>query len=231
MNCNRIASRIDHTYLKLDITKDIVLNLVEETIKYGFRCLVIPQYAIKWIDEESKDKIRLCTVVSFPHGMVDPSLKISEAKHALEIGFDEVDVVSNVSLVKSGDFKGYEDEVTHIVDEVKSSYPNSIVKIIGEITVLNSDELEVVIDAINSARPDFFKTSTGYGPRGTNVEDVIHIRNLLGSGIRLKASGGIRSYKQALDILSAGADVIGTSSAVKIIEECISTMGDKNGRV
>lgn len=231
MNCGRLASRIDHTYLKLDISKNIVVNLVNETIKYGFRCLVIPQYAIRWINEEVRDKVKLCTVVSFPHGMTDPSLKISEAKYALEMGFVEVDIVSNVSLVKSGDYKGYENEVINIVDEIKSSYPNSIVKIIGEITVLTSNELEIVIDAINSARPDFFKTSTGYGPRGTSVDDVIHIRNLLDNEIGLKASGGIRSYKQALDILSAGADIIGTSSAVKIIEECLSMMGDEDAGI
>ena len=226
-----LAGRIDHTYLKLDIERDKVLKLSEEVLKYGFRALVIPQYAIKWIDDNLRDKLRLCTVVSFPHGMTAPSLKINEAIHALNSGFDEVDIVSNVSLVKSGEYKEYEEEVMCIVKEVKSAFPDKVVKIIGEVTVLNPDELELVISAINSAKPDFFKTSTGYGPRGTSVEDVIHIKKLLDDEIGLKASGGIRSYEEALDMFSAGADIIGTSSAVKIVEECIAGGGSQNGSV
>ncbi len=225
MNCNRVANKIDHTYLKLDITRDVVLKLVDETIKYGFRCLVIPQYAIRWLDMEVRNKVRLCTVVAFPHGMVDLSLKINEAKHALEMGFDEIDIVSNVSLVKSGEIEDYEDEIVQIVDVIKSNYPDKILKIIGEITILNTEELELMINVINSVKPDYFKTSTGYGPRGTNVDDVIQVRELLDNSIKLKASGGIRSYAQALEIFSAGADIIGTSSAVKIIKECLSMGG------
>lgn len=221
MSCIDFAEKIDYTYLKLDLTNNKLLNLVEDVLNYKFRSLVIPYYAINWLDESIIHKLTMCTVISFPFGMTLKHLKVEEARTALDMGYDEVDIVSNTWFIKSGLFEKYREEVKYIVSEIRDSHPDKIIKIIGEVTILNYEELKKTIEAINSAYPDFFKTSTGYGPRGTNLDDVKQTRQMLNPGIRIKASGGIKSYKQALDIISAGADVIGTSSAMEILKECI----------
>ncbi|HIE36888.1 TPA: deoxyribose-phosphate aldolase [Candidatus Geothermarchaeota archaeon] len=231
MNCIDFAGKIDYTYLKLDLTSDKLLSLVKDVLNHKFRSLVVPYYAITWLDESIVHKLSLCTVISFPFGTAPTRLKVEEAIAALDMGYDEVDIVSNIWLIKSGLYDQYREEVKQIVSEIRDRYPDKTIKIIGEVTILNYNELRKAIDAINSAKPDFFKTSTGYGPRGTILDDVIQIRQVLNPEIRIKASGGIRSYRQAMDLISAGADVIGTSSAMQIIKECIKLEGCYSGRI
>ena len=223
MNCKELASKIDHTYLKLDITTSTVKKLINETISYGFRSLVIPPYALRWIDDEVKSNLKLCSVVSFPLGLTDPKLKVLEAEYAFKLGAQEVDIVSNISLVKSRYYGEFRDELAYIVEYLKSRYPEKTIKVIGEVTILDYRELVTLIEIINDIEPDFFKTSTGFGPRGTTVEEVTLIREKLGEKIKLKASGGIRTLEKALKMLESGADVIGTSSAINIMNECLSS--------
>ena len=213
-----IASKIDLTYLKMDITGKILDELRFNTKKYGFRSLVIPPTFVDLVLEDKKD-IRLTTVVSFPLGKETLKYKVKEALALLDQGVDEVDIVSNISYVLENKYEKYENEVKTLVSSVKDAYPDRIVKIICEITMLKPKQILKVLKIINSVRPDFFKTSTGFGIRGVSIGDIVFIRRHLSNEIGLKASGGIRSFMKARKILEAGADILGSSSGLKIISE------------
>ncbi len=213
-----IASRIDMTYLKMDVNISMIENVVSKVKKYNFRSLVIPPLYIDDIRSIDR-KIRLTTVISFPLGKDTVDKKIKVSLDALNNGADEVDVVSNVSYILENRYDRYFSEVKEIVKSIKEYYPDKIVKLICEITLLSPRQLLKVLGIINQVKPDFFKTSTGFGYRGTSIGDVIFIRRYLEPEIGLKASGGIRSFIRAKMILDSGADIIGSSSGIKIIEE------------
>lgn len=221
MSSGEIGSKIDHTRLTLEA------NLVEVVREYKFCCnlgirgFVSHPWVIARLNE-AVDQCRtmLIGVVSFPYGMDDLKTKLRSIDHLFSSGAEEVDVVSNVNLLLNGFYEEYEAEVRELVSYVKGSW-GKVVKLIVEVPMLNDRLLEIAIEAVNKAGPDYFKTSTGKGPRGTTVEDVVNIRRLLSPSIGIKASGGIRSCDAAKSLLDAGADIIGSSSGIAIVEECM----------
>jgi len=215
-----VASRLDNTLLKLGVDRDSLQSFVDKSIYYKVRAVVVHPYFIRDVAEWVGGASKVVSVVAFPYGYTSPEVKIREAEFCINSGADELDIVMNVYLLRAGDLSRFREEAYLIKKRVAEEYSVPI-KFIVEITVLNKRELDAAIDIVNEVGPDFFKTSTGHGPRGTTVEDVRYIRSKLSSGIKLKASGGIRSLKQFLDIVAAGADVVGASRGIDIIEEAL----------
>ena len=221
-----IGSKIDHTRLSIDIRLKEVVKEYRACCRLGVRGFVShPWVVARLSDIVDKCDTMLIGVVSFPYGMDSLEAKLRTIDYLFSSGADEVDVVSNVNLLLNGFYKEYVDEVVGLTSYVKDSWRRGI-KIIVEVTILNDRLLRKAVEAINRAGPDFFKTSTGKGPRGTTVEDVSAIRGMLSPDIGIKASGGIRNCKAATALLDAGADIIGSSSGIAIVEECMG-IGDE----
>jgi len=212
-----IAKTIDHTMLKAIATADQIKELCVEARKYGFASVCVnPTWVPLCAKELSGSGVKVCTVIGFPLGANRSETKAFEAKLAVEQGAQEVDMVINIGLAKAGDFRGVEDDIHAVVDAVKGK---ALVKVIIETCYLTDAEKVKVCQAAESAGANFVKTSTGFGTGGANPEDVKLMKKTVGDRLSVKASGGIRSYHDAILMLDAGADRIGASSGVAIVSE------------
>ncbi|USG99601.1 deoxyribose-phosphate aldolase [Thermococcus argininiproducens] len=212
-----IAKYIDHTNLKSYATKEDIIKLCEEAKKYGFYAVCVNPYRVKLAKEHLKGTdIKVASVIGFPLGATPTEVKVFEAKKALENGADELDMVINIGALKD---KDYEYVKKDIEDVVKVAHENgAIVKVIIETCYLTEEEKEIACKLAVEAGADFVKTSTGFGTGGATIEDVKLMRKIVGEKVGVKAAGGIRTYKQAIEMIRAGANRIGTSSGVKIVE-------------
>lgn len=207
---------IDHTKLGFLVDKSTIDNLIKEAIEYDFFSICIPPHWVSY----AKDKLRgtntaVCTVIGFPHGNHLPKVKLYEAKLALENGADELDMVINVIKVKERDEKFLVDEIKSIVDAAGGK----IVKVIIETSQLNHDDIIFASEVCVLAGAHFVKTSTGYGDRGASFEDIKLIKETVGNRALIKASGGVRTYADAMKMIELGANRIGTSRGVSLIKD------------
>ena len=205
-----LAAKIDATLLKNDVGLDEAKDFIRRAARSGFRSVVMFPWYIEAIIRERRPEVRLCTVVSFPHGASTLDSKVREAVRAKEIGVDEIDYVISIPAVKSGLL----DEIQREARSMRESFPG-VIKAIVEVPILTKDELEGVIDALKGTGIDFLKTSTGLH-RPVTPNDVRILKGL--SGMRVKASGGIRTRGQAFKLIEAGADVLGTSRPFDLID-------------
>ena len=212
-----IAKYIDHTNLKSYATKEDIIKLCEEAKKYGFYAVCVNPYRVKLAKEHLKGTdIKVASVIGFPLGATPTEVKVFEAKKALENGADELDMVINIGALKD---KNYEYVKKDIEDVTKVAHEKgAIVKVIIETCYLSEEEKEIACKLAMEAGADFVKTSTGFGTGGATVKDVKLMRKVVGDKLGVKAAGGIRTYEEALAMINAGANRIGTSSGVKIIE-------------
>ncbi|KPU63408.1 deoxyribose-phosphate aldolase [Thermococcus sp. EP1] len=212
-----IAKYIDHTNLKSYATKEDIIKLCEEAKKYGFYAVCVNPYRVKLAKEHLKGTdIKVASVIGFPLGATPTEVKVFEAKKALENGADELDMVINIGALKD---KDYEYVKKDIEDVTKVAHEKgAIVKVIIETCYLTEEEKEIACKLAVEAGADFVKTSTGFGTGGATIEDVKLMRKIVGEKVGVKAAGGIRTYKQAIEMIRAGANRIGTSSGVKIVE-------------
>jgi len=212
-----IAKYIDHTNLKSYATKEDIIKLCEEAKKYGFYAVCVNPYRVKLAKEHLKGTdIKVASVIGFPLGATPTEVKVFEAKKALENGADELDMVINIGALKD---KNYEYVKKDIEDVTKVAHEKgAIVKVIIETCYLSEEEKEIACKLAMEAGADFVKTSTGFGTEGATIEDVKLMRKVVGDKLGVKAAGGIRTYEEALAMINAGANRIGTSSGVKIIE-------------
>lgn len=212
-----IAKYIDHTNLKSYATKEDIIKLCEEAKKYGFYAVCVNPYRVKLAKEHLKGTdIKVASVIGFPLGATPTEVKVFEAKKALENGADELDMVINIGALKD---KDYEYVKKDIEDVTKVAHEKgAIVKVIIETCYLTEEEKEIACKLAVEAGADFVKTSTGFGTSGATIEDVKLMRKIVGEKVGVKAAGGIRTYKQAIEMIRAGANRIGTSSGVKIVE-------------
>jgi deoxyribose-phosphate aldolase len=162
-------------------------------------------------------RVKIATVIAFPFGVTFTEIKEAEMRASAARGADEMDFVINIAALKSGDEKSIEDEMHQLI--AKSRTLGVHTKFIIETAYLTNEEKILACKIANRVRPDFMKTSTGYGPSGATVEDVRLMRNNLLPEIQIKAAGGIKSYAEAMQLLQAGASRLGTSSGIKILEE------------
>lgn len=215
---NQLAKMIDHTSVKPTATKDDVVRLCQEAKRYGFGCICVNSVyvplAARLLEGTS---VKVGSTVGFPFGAVLPEVKAFEARRAVEGGAREIDMVLSVGLLKSGDHEAVKRDIEGVVN-VARSHGDVLVKVIIETGYLTEKEKVEACRLAKEAGADFVKTSTGLAG-GAIVEDIKLMRETVGKGMGVKAAGGIRTLREALAMIDAGADRIGTSSAVAIIQE------------
>ncbi len=215
----QLAKLVDHTLLKPGATKDDVKRLCEEAKKYGFWSVCVnPTYVSLATDILGETDVKVCSVVGFPLGANTPEVKALEAERAVNDGASEIDMVLNVGALKSRDYRLVKEDIRKVVESAKAR-KNTVVKVIIEAGLLTEDEKVLACRLVKESGADFVKTSTGFNAPGATVEDVKLMRSVVGSDFGVKASGGIRTYRDAAKLVEAGANRIGTSSGVAIIEE------------
>ena len=211
-----IASKIDHTLLKPDIATDSIKQLCKEAIEYGFYSVCINsvwlKYAYNFLQGSS---VKLCTVAGFPLGASPTSCKINELKTSLKDGASEIDMVMNIGYFKDKKYKFVSEEISSMVDNANGK----IIKVIIEAGLLNKEEIITASQLVEDSGAHFVKTSTGYSTFGASPEIIQIIKATLKSDTQIKASGGIKTFKQLNDLLNAGADRIGVSSSIIIMKD------------
>ncbi|MFB6155553.1 MAG: deoxyribose-phosphate aldolase [Haloferacaceae archaeon] len=207
MNRSDLAARIDHTVLGPTTTVADVERVLDEAAEYGMNACIPPCYVAE--AAEYAPDVKLVTVVGFPHGQNATETKRAEADDAWKAGADELDIVVNVGRLKAGE----DDAVASDVAEVVAAVPVPV-KVILETALLTDAEKRRACEAAVEADADFVKTSTGFADGGATVADV----ELMAEYLPVKASGGIGSYEEAMAMLDAGAERIGASSGVAIVE-------------
>ncbi|MDH5702368.1 MAG: deoxyribose-phosphate aldolase [Candidatus Bathyarchaeota archaeon] len=215
----QLAKLIDHTLLKPDATKDDIKRLCEEAKKYGFWSVCVnPTYVSLATEILGDTAVKVCSVVGFPLGANASEVKALEAERAVNDGASEIDMVINIGALKSRDYELVEEDIRKVVERAKARR-DMVVKVIIETGLLTEDEKVLACRLVKESGADFVKTSTGFNAPGATVHDVELMRSVVGSDFGLKASGGIRTYRDATKLIEAGANRIGTSSGVAIIGE------------
>ncbi|WP_338825936.1 Deoxyribose-phosphate aldolase [Moorella thermoacetica] len=216
-NKETLAAVIDHTLLKPQAKPEDIERLCEEAINYHFASVCInPCYVSMASKILSGTGVKTCTVIGFPLGANETSIKVKEAQKAIEQGASEIDMVINVGMLKSKILTYVSNEIKEIVDIATKG--NAIVKVIIETCLLDKEEKITACKLAVENGAAFVKTSTGFNGPGAQVSDVALMRETVGYKIGVKASGGIRDYQTAVAMLEAGASRIGTSAGVAIIE-------------
>lgn len=213
-----LTKMMDSTNVKATATKDEIEKLCREAIQLGFHCAVVNPVYVKFASKHLENSnVKVCSTVGFPFGISLPEIKALEAVKAVEEGAEELDMVINLSAFKSGDYEFVKQDIAAVLD-VKRLSKDIIVKVIIETDYLSREEKILACKLVKEAGADFVKTSTGLFGKGATIEDVKLMRQTVGNSMGVKAAGGIRTYADAVAMIEAGANRIGTSSAVAIIE-------------
>ena len=210
-----IYKYIDHTLLKPTATYDEITKICEESIEYKTASICIPPSYIKFANEKYGNKINICTVVGFPLGYSVKESKMLETKKALEDGANEVDMVINITDIKNKNYSNVLDEIKSLKDICK----NKILKVIIETCYLTDDEKIECCKLVTDAGADFIKTSTGFGTKGAEISDIVLFKKYIGKNVKIKAAGGMKSVSDMISFLENGAERLGTSSGIKLINE------------
>ncbi|MFM0773320.1 deoxyribose-phosphate aldolase [Streptococcus suis] len=205
---------IDHTVLKPETTKEQVTKVLEEAKEYDFASVCINPTWVSFAAEGLKGTdVKVCTVIGFPLGANTPAVKAFETKDAIENGADEIDMVINIGALKDKNYDLVLEDIKAVVD----TSGDKLVKVIIETCLLTDEEKVKACELSKQAGADFVKTSTGFSTGGATVEDVALMRKTVGAEMGVKASGGARSYEDAIAFIDAGASRIGASSGVAIM--------------
>ena len=211
----KLNKYIDHTLLKPDASQEQIETLIEEAKKYDFASVCVNPTWVSFAAQALKaTDVKVCTVIGFPLGANTPELKAFETSDAIQNGANEVDMVINIGALKSRNFDLVERDIRAVVESAKGT----LVKVIIETCLLTDDEKVKACQIAQKAGADFVKTSTGFSTGGATVADVALMRKTVGPDMGVKASGGARSYEDALAFIKAGATRIGASSGVAIME-------------
>jgi len=212
-----ITKMIDHSLLKPDAIYTQIEQLCSEGRKYNFATVCVNPVWVKVCKELlAGSTVRICTVSGFPLGASKSAIKAKEAEIDVRDGADEIDMVMNIGAFKSGNIKLVEEDIKTVRSAIGK---DKILKVIIEAGLLTNDEKIKATEIVKSCGADFVKTSTGFGYGSATIEDVKLLRKIAGNDMGVKASGGIRDYRTAKNLIEAGANRIGTSSGVKIVEE------------
>ncbi|SFG79665.1 deoxyribose-phosphate aldolase [Sporolactobacillus nakayamae] len=209
---------IDHTNLKPDAAKEDMEKLCKEAMKYHFKMVAINQTQTKLCASLLKGTdVHVGAAISFPLGQTTIEAKIAETKDALKNGADEIDYVINISELKNKNYDYIKEEMSQIVSVCRDHH--AISKVIFENAYLTKDEIIKLAEIAKIVKPDFIKTSTGFGPSGATVEDVRLMKQTVGSSVKVKAAGGIRDAQTFIEMIKNGAERIGCSASIRIIKE------------
>jgi deoxyribose-phosphate aldolase len=213
-----IAKYIDHTLLKPTATWAEIENICKEAMEYGFAAVCVPPLYVKKAKELLiHSEVKVATVIGFPFGYSAIESKVAEIVLAIVDGADELDMVVNISAIKNNDWTFIADEINTVMPIVKNK--NKVIKVIIESGVLTDEEIIKCCDIYGAAGVDFVKTSTGYAEKGATIRAVKLIRTHLSDSVKIKASGGIKSYSFAKELIDAGANRLGCSSSINIVKE------------
>lgn len=214
----QLANMVDHTNLKAFADDAAFQKLCDEARKYNFKMVAInPAQTVRCKKKLEGSPVHVGAAIGFPLGQTTLECKIFETKDAIEKGADEIDYVINVAELKNKNYDYIKKEMEEIVKICKDAGKTS--KVIFENCYLTDDEKRKVAEIAKEVKPDFIKTSTGFGTGGATVEDVKLMKSVVGDEVKVKAAGGIRDLKTALAMIEAGAERLGTSAGVMIVEE------------
>lgn len=214
----QLANMIDHTNLKAFADDAAFEKLCDEAKKYNFKMVAInPAQTVRCKKKLEGSPVHVGAAIGFPLGQTTLECKIFETKDAIEKGADEIDYVINVAELKNKNYDYIKKEMEEIVKICREAGKTS--KVIFENCYLTDDEKRKVAEIAKEVKPDFIKTSTGFGTSGATVEDVKLMKSVVGDEVKIKAAGGIRDLKTALAMIEAGAERLGTSAGVAIVEE------------
>lgn len=210
-----LAPYIDHTLLKPEATKQNIRKLCEEALENHFYAVCVNSWMIPTCREILKTtKIQIASVVGFPLGACETSVKSFETTRAFNIGTHEVDMVINIGALKAQEYNYVEKEIQTVVRAAEGK----IVKVIFETSLLTAEEKKKACELSVNAGAHFVKTSTGFGSAGATVEDIQLMKAAVGTKAQVKASGGIRDFETAAKMIAAGATRLGTSSGVALVK-------------
>ncbi len=211
-----LAKQIEHTNLKPDCGNEDIIKLCNEAIEYGFYGVCVPPYFVQLAKKTiGKKDVKIITVAGFPLGYSTVGAKVEEAKKAIISGADEIDMVMNIAAFKSNDYQTVQNDIQSVV--TVCHLQNKKIKVIIETAYLNEEEIIKACKICADCEVDYVKTSTGYAPSGAEISYVKLMRETLPTKIKIKAAGGIKTSKQAIDLLNAGADKIGSSNSINLL--------------
>jgi len=215
---DEIARFIDHTLLKPEATPAQIERLCDEARRYGFAAVCVnPVYVRLAAERLQGAEVAVCSVVGFPLGATTTAAKVYEARQALADGASELDMVIHVGALKAGDYERVQEDIAAVADVCHKG--GALLKVIIETALLDDAEKVTACRLAQTAGADFVKTSTGFAGGGATAEDVRLMRQTVGPRMGVKAAGGIRSYADALAMIEAGANRIGASAGVRIVEQ------------
>ena len=209
-----ILSRCDHTLLAPDATWDEIRETLDDAVSYGTASACIPPCYVGRAKQYVGDRLRICTVIGFPLGYAETSVKVYETRAALRSGADEIDMVINIGALRDGRLDCVRDEISAI----KQECGDRILKVIIETCLLSDEEKKTVCRIVSEAHADYVKTSTGFSSGGATREDVALLRKYVSPEVKVKAAGGIADLSDAADFIRLGADRLGTSRVVRAVK-------------
>lgn len=213
---SELARVIDHTLLKPEATKQEIENLCVEAKRYGFASVCVNSSYVKLCAQMLRHTdVKVCAVVGFPLGAMSSAAKAFEAEQAIKDGANEVDVVINIGMLKTGEFDYVKEDIRAVV--TIAHHLGALTKVILETCLLTNEEKVKACLLAGDAGADFVKTSTGFSKGGATREDVALLRKTVGQKLGVKASGGVRTREQAQSLIASGANRIGASASVKIV--------------
>jgi deoxyribose-phosphate aldolase len=210
-----IGEYIDQTILKPDATKEDILHFLSGFCKYGFFAAVVNPCWVPLVKAQLSHEVKLCSVVGFPLGASSTKTKVCAAEDLVQQGCHEIDMVMNIGKLREKDYKYVAKEIKSVSEVCQGK----VLKVIIETCLLAKQEKVAATHIIKESGAQFVKTSTGFGREGAKIEDVRLLRTTVGPDFGVKASGGIKTYVQALQFIEAGANRLGTSSGVQIMEQ------------
>lgn len=215
MRVEEILRHVDHTLLSQTATWEEIRKLCDEAIEYQTASVCIPPSYVQQAKEYVGSRMAVCTVIGFPNGYHTTAVKAAEAADAVKNGADEVDMVINLGWVKDGRYDLAEEEIR----AVKKAAGGRILKVIIETCFLTEEEKIRLCGTVTRAGADYIKTSTGFGGAGATFDDIRLFAEHVGSGVKIKAAGGISTLEDAEKFLELGADRLGTSRIVKLAKQ------------
>lgn len=217
MNKSTLSKYIDHTYLKADATKDDIIRICNEAKQYNTASVCVNAYWAALVSGQlAGTDIKTCCVVGFPLGATSTASKAFEARQAIKDGAEEIDMVINIGELLAGEDGNVEADIKAVADTVHAS--DKLLKVIIETSFLDHDQKVRACELSEKAGADFVKTSTGFSSAGAKADDVALMRQTVGDRLGVKASGGIHSYDEAMEMIDAGADRLGVSATIEILE-------------
>lgn len=210
-----LAKYIDHTMLRPEAPLTAFDKLCAEAIQYGFKSVCVNSCRVPYVTRKLQGtEVKVCSVIGFPLGAMDSRVKALEGRRAIEEGAQELDMVMNVGALKGGQLKLVEDDIRAVRRATRGT---TVLKVIIETSLLTDDEKVLACEIAKKAGADFVKTCTGFAGGGATAEDIALMRRVVGPKMGVKASGGIRNYDKAVEVLNAGANRIGAVSSVAIV--------------